>query len=81
MSITRTTKGDFRYTNFKSASYWKVNPVGLKPNDAAVETEFVITVPFLGCYSAVLEGTSGILSLMLLAWASGPSATSCGITS
>ena len=31
---------------------------GLKLNDAAVETEFVITVPFLGYFSAVLEGLS-----------------------
>ena len=45
-------KGDFGYTNFESTSYWKVNPVGLKPNDAAVATEFVITVPFLGYYSS-----------------------------
>ena len=30
----------------------QVNPVGLKPNDAAVATEFVTTVPFLGYYSS-----------------------------
>ena len=48
VSITRATKGEFGYTNFESTSHWKVNPNGLKPNDAAVETEFVITVPFLG---------------------------------
>ena len=51
-SITRTTKRDFGYTDFESTSYWKVNPVGLKPNDAAVATEFVITMPFLGYYSS-----------------------------
>ena len=55
VSITRATKGEFGYTNFEITSHWKVNPNGLKPNDAAVETEFVITVPFLGYYSAVLE--------------------------
>ena len=81
VSITRTTKGEFGYTNFESTSHWKANPNGLKPNDAAVETEFVITVPFLGYYSAVLEGSSGILSLIMFSWASGPSAISCGIVS
>ena len=44
-----------RYTNFESTSHCTVNPDGLNPNDAAVETEFVITVPFLGYYSTVLE--------------------------
>ena len=81
VSIKRATKGEFGYTNFESTSHWKINPNGLKPNDAAVETEFVITVPFLSYYSAVLEGSSTILSLILLAWASGSSAISCGIIS
>ena len=60
-------QGEFGYTNFESTSHWKVNADGLKPNDAAVETEFVISMPFLGCYLAVFEGSSGILSLILLA--------------
>ena len=81
VSITRATKGEFGYTNFEITSHWKVSPNGLKPNDAAVETEFVITVPFLGYYSAVLENSSGILSFILLTWASGSSAFSCGIIS
>ena len=50
--------GNFWYTNFESTSYWKVNPDVLKPNDAAVETAFVITVPFLSYFSAVLEWVS-----------------------
>ena len=81
VSITRATKGEFGYTNFEITSHWKVNPNGLNPNDAVVETKFVITVPFLSYYSTVLEGSSGILSLILLTLASGPSAISCGIIS
>ena len=67
-------KGDFVYTNFESTSYWQVKLDGLKLSDAAVETEFIITVPFFCYCSAVLEGTSGILSHILSAWASGSSA-------
>ena len=69
VSITRTTTGDFGYTNFESTSYRKVHPDVLKPSDVAVETAFV---PFLSYFSAVLENTSGIFSLILLAWTSGP---------
>ena len=56
------------YTNSEGTSHPQVDLNGLKLNEAAVETEFVITVPLFGYYSAVLEGTSGILSLILLAW-------------
>ena len=54
--------GDFVYTNLEIISCWHVELDGLTLNDTAVETEFVITVPFLGYYTVVLEGTSGILS-------------------
>ena len=55
-------------TNLVCTTYWHVEQDGLKLNGAAVETEFVITVLFLGYYSAVLKGTSGILSSILMTW-------------
>ena len=51
---------------------------GLKFNGAAVEIEFVITVPFFGYYSAVLKDTSFILSSILLIWGFRLLAVSCG---
>ena len=60
--------GDFVNTNLVCTSNWHVLLDGLKFNWEAVETEFVITVLFLGHFSAVLRGTSGILSSILLIW-------------